>query len=395
MGWSRDDVKLSVKVRLPVRVSLVALALIVTATAWPSAVPATAMSPTTGRRTTSACTLTQVVARWRLRRLAWQTIVVPVDENDVAAVGDEVAAGAGGVILFGSSAPVDLGSDLQRLTAAAPRGIRPMVMTDEEGGSVQRMANLAGSMPSARTMGETMTPRQIRSLAHDVGNRMAASGVTMNLAPVLDLDDGAGPSSSDAIGTRSFSIDADTATADGLAFARGMRFAGVTPVVKHFPGLGEATTNTDVAAAWTKPWSDLKLHGLKPFQAAIASRLPAVMTSNARVPGLTSVPASLSFAATHRVLRRHLGFHRLVITDSLSAGAIRDAGYGVPRATVRALRVGADMVLFTADPTQVARVAGAAVHSIVAAVRAGVLPRTRLQTAVVHVLHAKQVHLCG
>jgi beta-N-acetylhexosaminidase len=216
----------------------------------------------------------------------------------------------------------------------------------------------------------------------------------MNLAPVLDLDGGSGPNSTDAIGTRSFSIRADIATADGLAFARGMRGAGVVPVVKHFPGLGGATANTDLAAAWTRPWNELKAHGLKPFQAAVAAGMPAVMTSNARVPGLTPVPASLSFPA-NRVLRKHLGFHRLVITDSLSAGAISDAGYNVPRATVRALKVGADMVLFNADAGRVGGVARATVHAIVAAVRAGNLSRSRLDTAAVHVLRAKHVDLCG
>jgi beta-N-acetylhexosaminidase len=84
-----------------------------------------------------------------------------------------------------------------------------------------------------------------------------------------------------------------------------------------------------------------------------------------------------------------------VITDSLSAGAISDAGYDVPHATVRALKVGADMVLFNADATHVAGVGGTTVHTIVAAVRAGNLARSRLVNAVVHVLRAKHVDLCG
>jgi beta-N-acetylhexosaminidase len=343
---------------------------------------------------TARCSLAQVVAGWRLRRLAWQTVVVPVQETNVAAVAAQVAAGAGGVILFGSAAPANLGSALRQLTARALGGIRPFVMADEEGGFVQRMANLVGSMPTARTMGATMTPLQIQHLAHDVATRMAAAAVTMNLAPVLDLDGGSGPNSTDAIGTRSFSTSAAIATADGLAFARGMRNAGVVPVVKHFPGLGGATANTDIRAAWTRPWNVLKANDLKPFQAAVETRMPAEMTSNARVPGLTSMPASLSFAA-NRVLRRRLGFDRLVITDSLSAGAIRDAGYDVPRATVRALKVGADMVLFNAAPARVASVAGRIVHAIVTAVRAGGLARSRLQDAAVHALRAKHLDLCG
>ena len=212
-------------------------------------------------------------------------MVVPVDEGDVLAVSSQVAAGVGGVILFGNSAPADLGSDLARLLEQAPGGIVPVVMTDEEGGAVQRMANLVGDMPSARTMAATMTTTRVRRLAHRVGGRMHDAHVTMDLAPVLDLDDRPGPSATNPDGTRSFSIRPRISGAYGLAFAEGMRRADVVPVVKHFPGLGYATANTDVAPAWTLPWSTLQQQGLRPFQRAIRAGLPAVMVANARVQG--------------------------------------------------------------------------------------------------------------
>jgi len=101
----------------------------------------------------SWCTLQKLISSWSLRRLVRQPVVVPVAETNVAAVAPEVAAGAGGVILFGNWAPSDLGDDLTALTQEAPGGIVPLVMTDEEGGTVQRMANLVGWMPSAPTRG--------------------------------------------------------------------------------------------------------------------------------------------------------------------------------------------------------------------------------------------------
>lgn len=342
-----------------------------------------------------ACTPGSVVSSWSVRRQAEQTVVVPVDETEVTAVSAEVAAGAGGVILFGSKAPTNLPAALRTLTALAPHGIAPLVMTDEEGGAIQRMPNLVGAMPSARTMGATMTPAQIAALATKVGHRMSKVGVGMNLAPVLDLDDGPGPDRAHPIGTRSFSISAKTTTADGLAFARGMRAAGVTPVVKHFPGLGLATANTDLAPAWTKPWPYLRSHGLQPFTAAAAAGMPAVMVANARVPGLTDVPASLSARVVRVELRRRLHFHGLVLTDSLSAGAIAAAGYHVPAASVQALRAGADMVLYGADPAVVSGRTTRVVRAIVRAVTAGTLSRTRLRAAVVHVIRAKHVRLCA
>lgn len=363
-----------------------------------TAAPGTASAASTSQPSLAAsatCTNTQVVAGWSLRRQARQTIVVPVQETAVAAVGTEVAAGVGGVILFGSKAPTDLRARLKALTGQALGGIAPMVMTDEEGGAVQRMANLVGSMPSARTMAATMTPSEVRQLARRVGTRMHDAGVTVDLAPVLDLDNGVGPNASNPDGTRSFNLNSTTATHYGLAFARGLLDAGVVPVVKHFPGLGQATANTDVAAAWTQPWSVLQKHGLLPFTAAVTAGMPAVMTTNARVPGLAPLPASLSWRATHQVLRGQLAFRGLVITDSLSAVAIQAAGFHIPAATVRALVVGADMVLFGAPAGQVADVTHRVVRAIVNAVDSGTLTRARLSGAVVHVLDAKHVSLCA
>lgn len=361
------------------------------ATSATSTQPSTAPS---GRQTAVACTNATRLASWPLRRLAEQTVVVPVDEAHVERVTAQVAAGAGGVILFGSRAPSTLRTSLARLVARAPGGIRPFVMSDEEGGAVQRMANLVGTMPSARTMAATMTTAQIEALALRVGQRMRALGVTMDLAPVLDLDARPGPSATNPDGTRSFSADPARATAAGLAFARGLRRAGIVAVVKHFPGLGGATGNTDVKPAATKPWSVLQAKDLKPFAAAVAAGIPAVMIANARVRGLTSLPASLSSAVITTVLRGRLHFLRLVVTDALSAGAVSAAGYSVPRAAVRALAVGADLLVWSAPAARVASVTEQTVTAIVSAVQTGALSRARLREAVLHILAAKHVNLC-
>ena len=354
--------------------------------------PTPTLAPTP---TPDVCTNLSVLATWSLTRLAWQTLVVPVAESDVAAVTPEVAAGVGGVILFGSSAPANLGSSLHALSLSAPGGITPFVMTDEEGGVVQRMANLAGSLPSARQMAATMSAAQIRQLVTGVALRMRAAGITMDLAPVLDLDNGVGPNNHDPDGTRSFSLSAAVAAADGVAFLQGLEAGGLIPVVKHFPGLGQASANTDVSPATTQPWSVLQHAGLLPFQSAIAAGVPVVMIANASVPGLTTLPASISPAAITTVLRRQLGFQGLVITDSLSAGALVDIGYSVPRAVVASITAGADMVLYTAAAAQVASLTASTAAALVAAVDAGTLPRARLVSAVSNILTAKHVNLCA
>jgi beta-N-acetylhexosaminidase len=224
---------------------------------------------------------------------------------------------------------------------------------------------------------------------------MRAAGITMDLAPVLDLDAGLGPNNRDPDGTRSFSLNANTTAVDGAAFAAGLTAGGIVPVVKHFPGLGNATANTDVKPASTLPWSTLGHAGLIPFESAIRSGAPVVMIANATVPGLTTLPASISPTLITGVLRNQLGYHGLVMTDSLSSGAIVDIGYSVPKAVVAAVAAGADMVLYTAEAAKVAALTNSTVGALVAAVGAGTLDRGRLVDAVAHILAVKRVNLCS
>jgi beta-N-acetylhexosaminidase len=334
-----------------------------------------------------------VLGTWSLDRRAAQLVVVPAEEDDVLAAAPVVAEGAGGIILFGSDAPPDLPADLAALRQAAASGVPVLVMTDEEGGEVQRMANLVGNLPWPRTMASTLTPGQVRVLAEQVGRRMRAAGVTMDLAPVLDLSDGPGPDAADPDGPRSFSIRESIATAYGLAFAQGLQEGGVIPVVKHFPGLGQASYNTDFGPASDPPLSVLLAGSLRPFEAAIGAGLPAVMVGDVSIPGLTGgLPATLSTAAITGLLRHRLGFQGLVLTDSLSALAVQDAGYSVPQAAARAIEAGADMVLFDSpDPVVTTN---EVIASIAAAVTSGRLSAARLDDAVQHVLKAKNVSLC-
>lgn len=367
-------------------------------TRTPDRRPTTAAPTATVRSSATAapprCTTSPDLSTWSDARLAAQTIIVPVQETSVWTVGPQVAAGAGGVLLFGSYAPSTLRSSLDKLGAKSPGGVRPFVMSDEEGGAVQRMADVVGRIPSARSMAATLSRAQVQALGTKTGRLLRGVGVTMDLAPVLDLDDRPGPSNENPDGTRSFSLDPAIASAYGRSFAGGLRAGGVVPVVKHFPGLGGSTGNTDVRPAASRPWSTVKEKDLQPFADAVAAGLPAVMVSNASVPGLTTLPASVSREVITGVLRGQLGFRGLVLTDSLSAGALSANGMSVPRATVRALEAGADMVMFGSSSAGTGPTMQATVDAVVAAVRSGALPRTRLREAVQHILAAKQGVVC-
>ncbi|GAA3124373.1 glycoside hydrolase family 3 protein [Streptomyces echinatus] len=346
-------------------------------------------------RAAAACTNSTKLAGWSNRRLAMLTIAVPVSETSVSDATAEVSAGAGGVILFGSKAPSDLGSRLTTLKSHVPGHLGLLVMTDEEGGGIQRMANLAGSLPWPAYMGAHWTPAQIQQNVTKVAAKMAAAQVNMDLAPVVDVDGrNVAPGRTNPDGWRSFSGSTSVVSKDGVAYMNGLRAGNVIPVVKHFPGLGGSSYNSDFGPARTLPWSTLQKVAIPPFTAAIKAGAPAIMVSNNIVPGLGSNPASLSPTDINTVLRGRLGFKGLVITDSLSAKAISAAGFSVPAASVQALRSGADMVLFDLG-SNVASQTSAIATAITDAVAGGHLARSRLIDAAGHVLAVRHVNLCS
>jgi beta-N-acetylhexosaminidase len=349
---------------------------------------ATARSPAA-----ETCRPTSPFAGWSTPRLAAQLLVAPVEEGDVAAAQPLVADGIGGLLLLGSGAPSNLGVDIRQVDRSALGGISPVFMADEEGGGIQRLADLVGSLPWPRFMAQTMSAAGIEASAHRVGLAMRSAGVRMDLAPVLDLSDGPGPNARYADGERSFSIDPTVAAADGLAFARGLMEAGVTPVVKHFPGLGQATYNTDFGPAEVPPLTTLQTAALVPFRAAIAAGVPAIMVSNAGVPGLTGgLPVSLSAAAVTGLLRRTLGFKGLIVTDSLSADAVSDAGYSLPSAAVAAISAGSDLLIYNSiTPVLTAE---QMIDAIASAVVAGRVTLGQLRAAAAQVLAAKGIAAC-
>ncbi|MEZ0093296.1 glycoside hydrolase family 3 N-terminal domain-containing protein [Streptacidiphilus sp. EB129] len=343
---------------------------------------------------TPACGNALRLATWSNSRLAMLTITVPAAEGDPSSVTAEVGAGAGGVLLFGSSAPSGLGAELAALKAHAPESFGPLVMTDEEGGGIQRMANLVGSLPWPSWMGANWSAAQIRQATALVAARMAAAGVTMDLAPVADVDGtNAPPSATDPDGWRSFSGNGAVAASDTIAYMQGMISGGVIPVLKHFPGLGGSSYNSDDGPASTLPWPTEQTVGVPPFTAAIAAGAPAIMISNNTVPGLATDPAGLSPTVITGELKGRLGFHGLVITDALDAKAVSAAGFDVPQAAVQALRAGADMVMFGLGPNVGAQTSATAA-AIVSAVNGGSLARSRLIDAAGAVLAVRHIDLC-
>lgn len=319
-------------------------------------------------------------ARWTTRRLAAQLVVSCVDMHDLSAARRQAAAGIGAITLLGAHAPGDLRAGLAGVRQAARTPVLPFVASDEEGGAVQRLRDVVYRLPSARTMG-TWPASRVRRTAHDYALRMHRLGVGMDLAPVADL--AVRGAYIDSLG-RAFSADPLAVAARARAWRLGMRDAGVVTVVKHWPGHGSAG-NTHTGPARVPDLATLERRDLVPFRRELADGAPVVMVGHLLSRGLTTggVPTSLSPHALH-YLRRSAGPDVVIVTDSLAmAAASSSLGISPARASVRALRAGADWAMACdADPL-------AAVAAVRRALDDGSLPRSQADASARRVLALK------
>jgi beta-N-acetylhexosaminidase len=237
---------------------------------------------------------------------------------------------AAGAILFGDNiaSPAQLRALTRRLRAASAQ--TPIIAADQEGGTVRA---LPWAPPVAAAAGQRPGPD-----ARAGARALRAAGLNVALAPVADL--ARGP----ALAGRSFGADPRRVSAAVAAAVRGWRAGGVAPTVKHFPGLGRATANTDDAPV-TLPAPTAA--DLAPFAAAVRAGVPLVMSDHARYPPLDAAHiASQSEPILEGLLRRRLGFRGVVMTDSMEAAAVRATG-SLEQAAVRAIAAGNDIVLTT------------------------------------------------
>jgi len=249
-------------------------------------------------------------------------------------LGDGEAAGA---ILFADNltGPGQAAALTASLQEAA--GGDALIMIDQEGGTVRNLPWL-GPARSAPDQGD---PAAVRAASRAAGEALAEQGFDVVLAPVADVPSVPGS----ALGGRGFSTDPLAAGERVAAAVRGWQEGGVAATLKHFPGLGAATTNTDDGPA-TVPGGREELADLVAFRAGLEADPGLVMLSSARYPDLDPGRLALTSPVVVDLLRDELGFDGVVITDSLEARAVQE-GLTVEEAAVATIEAGGDVALTT------------------------------------------------
>lgn len=245
---------------------------------------------------------------------------------------------AGGVILFrGNAGSAAQMRDVTNAVQRAGRG-RVLVAADQEGGPVRI---LPWAAPSAAQTAQA-TPAQAAAQAKAAARDLALAGVNVTLAPVADVASGG------VMRGRAFPGGTAQVTAITRAAVGGYRGSKVAATLKHFPGLGEAGTNTDDGSVTiSSPRPALATRDLPPFAAGIKAGAPLVMASHALFTGLDRRNiASQSPAILTTLLRRRLGFRGVVVTDSMEAAAVLQRS-SLELAALRSVTAGADLLLLT------------------------------------------------
>lgn len=352
-SWPRAAIVAAAIVAVAIVVGGVVVSLRLVRTDHPASAPASAPAPGRGVAPTSpagpGCDISSLIASMSPRDKLAQLLMVGVtDAADARAV---VANQHVGGIFIASWTDLSMlkdGSLTEIANSAGP--LHLAVSVDEEGGRVERLSapSLLGKSPSARVLAQNEQPDQVYQLAKTRGLKMRQLGITIDFAPVVDVTDAPDDT---VIGDRSFSDDPAVVTKYAGAYARGLREAGVLPVLKHFPGHGHASGDSHATGVVTPPLDDLQAVDLAPYRTLVSQAPVGVMIGHMQVPNLTGDDqASLSPAAI-ALLRNGRGyggpqFDGPVFTDDLSSMKAITNRYGISEAVLKALQAGNDTALW-------------------------------------------------
>ena len=290
----------------------------------------------------------------------------------------------GGLILYAWN--IDNESQLSRLISQirALNG-QPLLCIDEEGGRVARIANNPNfnvkKYESMSAIGATGDPNNAYECGNTIGTYLHRYGFDIDFAPVADVN--TNPENI-IIGPRAFSDDPAVAAPMVTNYLQGLKDAGVTGCIKHFPGHGDTKVDTHFGYASTqKTWAEMQDCEMVTFKAGIAWGCQLVMTAHIGAPKVTGsdVPSTMSPIILQDKLRGELGYQNIIITDGMEMGAITQQ-YTSAEAAVGSIQAGVDIVLGPKNLVE-------AFDAVMAAVEKGTITEERINQSVRRILKLK------
>ncbi|MCB1215236.1 MAG: glycoside hydrolase family 3 protein [Deltaproteobacteria bacterium] len=236
-------------------------------------------------------------------------------------------------------------------------GLPPLIIAvDEEGDFVSVLKVWDGPQLGLASFSTWKKPWKelegaIEKMGHRQGKRLKELGVNVNFSPVVDLKVKLkqGRRDNSRIYLRAAAEDPKEVSQRALLYSQTLLEEGVTPTLKHFPGLGHGLGDTHFEDVFLESsWEELKEKDVLPFK-QILSQVPALtMLSHAKVAG-SKKPASICPQVVEKMFRQKISQEALLITDDFSMAPIALGPGGVSQATVEALELGVDLILISKD----------------------------------------------
>ena len=262
----------------------------------------------------------------------------------------------------------------------------PLLCIDEEGGRVARIGNNANfaveKFESMGAIGATGDPKNAYHCGNTIGSYLHRYGFDIDFAPVADVN--TNPENV-IIGARAFSDNPEVAAQMVTSYLQGLKDAGVTGCIKHFPGHGDTKADTHFGYAQSlKTWDEMMACEMITFKAGIQWGTQLIMTAHIGTPNVTGseIPATMSSFILQDKLRGELGYQNIIVTDAMEMGAITQQ-YTNAEAAVGTLQAGADIVL---GPQKFVE----AFDAVVKAVEDGTLTEERINQSVRRILKLKK-----
>ena len=286
---------------------------------------------------------------------------------------------------------VGLSNGVQQAALAQDVPSPLLISTDQEEGWILRIGSPATVFPGNMAVGATRNLGLANQNSAITGQELRAMGINVDNAPVVDVNTNQlNPSD----GVRAFGDQPGFVSDFATASVQGFQGpAGVAAVAKHWPGLGDTSTNPDTGITTSnQTLAQLESTNFPSFEAAIGAGVDQIMVTHILFPNIDSsgVPSSLSPYFVTTLLRNTLGYNGLVVTDAMNAQAL--SKYTPAQAAVMAVQAGDDELLYAQqeDPTSpqpAQSVAG--YQAVLNAVNTNQISSARINQSVVRILTAK------
>ncbi|HEU5383287.1 MAG TPA: glycoside hydrolase family 3 N-terminal domain-containing protein [Ktedonobacteraceae bacterium] len=299
---------------------------------------------------------------------------------------------AGGIIMYAIQMNTfkQARGDIQQMQHNA--SIPLLIAADEEGGFVERVQKIFGHRPGALEVYRTGDVNKATQLGQSITHDLRSLGINTDLAPDVDVQQVDGPDQY----LRTWGYTPASVIKFGGAYLRAVQDAGEIAALKHFPGLGAATTDAHTSLPVIKSTKDhIYATDLAPYQYFLSSADPLnnpgmIMTTDLMMPALDpTLPAELSPAIITGILRNQFHYDGVVITDALWMDGIAKK-WNLVQASLMALNAGCDMLLGAIGSYQMHMV----LNGLKAALASGQLSMDRVNQAVTRIIALKfQYHI--